>query len=196
MAARQVQTAPDIQGRLGGMGTCHHPIPPCFPALAMGDRPRTSGHKTARPPRSPAGPAPGSAAPRQAWRTALSTATAPATAPNRSSWPVTKRGGRPVYSFAPVGANRSRYTARSPAGSARALRRLCRPLAGRLLLFLRVVLGGRYMQRHTTGWRRLEKHARAAARWPCGFGIWTRTSAWSCCGKRARRSAGSRSRPR
>ena len=35
-----------------------------------------------------------------------------------------------------------------------------------------------------------------AARWRCGRGIWIRSSAWSCCGRRARRSAGSRSRPR
>ena len=38
--------------------------------------------------------------------------------------------------------------------------------------------------------------AAAAARWRCGRGIWIRSSAWSCCGRRARRSAGSRSRPR
>ena len=40
-----------------------------------------------------------------------------------------------------------------------------------------------------------EKQAGAAARWRCGRGIWTRSSAWSCCGRRARRSAGSRSPP-
>jgi hypothetical protein len=40
-----------------------------------------------------------------------------------------------------------------------------------------------------------EKPAGAAARWLCARGTWTRTSAWSCCGRRARRSAGSRSRP-
>ena len=37
--------------------------------------------------------------------------------------------------------------------------------------------------------------AGAVARWPCGRGTWTGTSAWSCCGRRARRSAGSRSPP-
>jgi integrase/recombinase XerC len=37
--------------------------------------------------------------------------------------------------------------------------------------------------------------AAAAVRWPYGRGTWTRTSAWSCCGRRARRSAGSRSPP-
>ena len=37
--------------------------------------------------------------------------------------------------------------------------------------------------------------AGAAARWPCARPTWTRTSAWSCCGRRARRCAGSRSRP-
>jgi integrase/recombinase XerC len=40
---------------------------------------------------------------------------------------------------------------------------------------------------------RLHTETAAAARWPCGRGTWTRTSAWSCCGRRARRSAGSRS---
>jgi hypothetical protein len=36
--------------------------------------------------------------------------------------------------------------------------------------------------------------AAAAARWPCARPTWTRTSAWSSCGRKARRSAGSRSR--
>ena len=36
----------------------------------------------------------------------------------------------------------------------------------------------------------------AAARWPCARGIWTRTSAWSCCARRARPCAGNRSHPR
>ena len=40
-----------------------------------------------------------------------------------------------------------------------------------------------------------EKPAAVAGRWRCGRGTWTRTSAWSCCGRRARRSAGSRSPP-
>jgi hypothetical protein len=35
--------------------------------------------------------------------------------------------------------------------------------------------------------------AAAAARWPCARPPWTRTRAWSCCGRKARRSAGSRS---
>ena len=35
--------------------------------------------------------------------------------------------------------------------------------------------------------------ADAAARWRCACGIWTRSRAWSCCGRRARRCAGSRS---
>jgi hypothetical protein len=37
--------------------------------------------------------------------------------------------------------------------------------------------------------------AAAAARWPCGRPTWTRTSAWCCCGRKARRSAGSPSPP-
>ena len=40
-----------------------------------------------------------------------------------------------------------------------------------------------------------ETAAGAAARWSCARGTWTRTRAWSWCGRRARRSAGSRSRP-
>ena len=40
------------------------------------------------------------------------------------------------------------------------------------------------------------QRAGAAARWPCGPGTWTRCSAWSCCGRKARRCGGSRCRPR
>jgi len=39
-----------------------------------------------------------------------------------------------------------------------------------------------------------ETACRRGARWPCGRGIWTRISAWSCSGRRARRYVGSRSR--
>jgi hypothetical protein len=40
-----------------------------------------------------------------------------------------------------------------------------------------------------------ETPAAAAGRWPCGRPTWTGISAWCCCGRRARRSAGSRSPP-